>query len=204
MSSVDPLDILLPLHRLDVPTRLKRIVERMVKRANVKLRPIRMSKLEDELKIVQEVYNSTLERNWGFMPVTIDELLATADDMRAFADPKMMLIAEVNGENAGVALRCRISMRSSHALKKLRPAEAAAHSLADEDAPHRLGSAGRSRNLAAVSGSGPACVVDLRAVCLCPAAILQCDDRLDRGKQQRDHREFPDGWRYSTAGVEDL
>ena len=95
---------LLPLHRLDVPTRLKRIVERMVKRANVKLRPIRMSKLEDELKIVQEVYNSTLERNWGFIPVTMDELLTVADDMRAFADPEMMLIAEVNGENAGVAL----------------------------------------------------------------------------------------------------
>ena len=86
------------------PTRLRRIVERMVKRANVKLRPIKMSKLEDELKIVQEVYNSTLERNWGFVPVTMDELLTAADDMRAFADPEMMLIAELNGENAGVAL----------------------------------------------------------------------------------------------------
>jgi hypothetical protein len=94
----------LPLHRLDVPTRLKRIVERMVKRANVKLRPIRMSKLEDELKIIQEVYNSTLERNWGFIPVTMDELLTAANDMRAFADPELILIAEVNGENAGVAL----------------------------------------------------------------------------------------------------
>ena len=63
-----------------------------------------MSKLEDELKIVQEVYNSTLERNWGFIPVTMDELLTVADDMRAFADPEMIFIAEVNGENAGVAL----------------------------------------------------------------------------------------------------
>jgi hypothetical protein len=92
------------LHRLDAPERLRRIVERLVKRANLKLRPIKMSKLEEELKIVQEIYNSTLERNWGFVPITMDELLASADDMKAFADPKMMLIAEVNGENAGVAL----------------------------------------------------------------------------------------------------
>ena len=58
----------LPLHRLDVPERLKRVVERVVKRATIKLRPINMSSLEEELKIVREIYNSTLDRNWGFMP----------------------------------------------------------------------------------------------------------------------------------------
>jgi hypothetical protein len=95
---------LLPMHRLEVPERLRRIVERLVKRTSLKLRPIKMSELEEELKIVQEVYNSSLERNWGFVPITMDELLAAADDMRAFADPKLILIAELNGENAGVAL----------------------------------------------------------------------------------------------------
>jgi hypothetical protein len=95
---------LLPLHRLDPPERLKRIVERVAKRSSIKLRPIKMSKLEEELKIVLEVYNATLERNWGFVPITMDDLLAAADDMKAFADPEMILIAEMNGENAGVAL----------------------------------------------------------------------------------------------------
>jgi hypothetical protein len=95
---------LLPLHRLEVPERLRRIVERLSKRTNLKLRPIKMSKLEEELRIVQEVYNSSLERNWGFVPVTMAELVAAADDMRAFADSEMILIAEINGENAGVAL----------------------------------------------------------------------------------------------------
>jgi hypothetical protein len=63
-----------------------------------------MSQLEEELKIVREVYNATLERNWGFIPITMDDLLGAADDMRAFADPDMILIAEMQGENAGVAL----------------------------------------------------------------------------------------------------
>ena len=52
-----------------------------------------MSRLEEELKIVREVYNATLERNWGFIPISMDDLLGAADDMRAFADPDMMLIA---------------------------------------------------------------------------------------------------------------
>jgi hypothetical protein len=95
---------LLPLHRLDPPERLKRIVERVAKRSGIKLRPIKMSRLEEELKIVLEVYNATLERNWGFVPISMDDLLAAASDMKAFADPEMMLIAEINGENAGVAL----------------------------------------------------------------------------------------------------
>jgi len=94
----------LPLHRLDPPERLKPIVERIAKRSSIKLRPINMSRLEEELKIVREVYNATLERNWGFVPISMDDLLAAADDMRAFADPDMILIAEIKGENAGVAL----------------------------------------------------------------------------------------------------
>jgi hypothetical protein len=95
---------LLPLHRLEAPPRLARIVERVAKRASVKLRPIKMEKLEEELKIVHEVYNATLERNWGFIPISMDDLLGAADDMRAFADPEMILIAEMKGRNAGVAL----------------------------------------------------------------------------------------------------
>jgi hypothetical protein len=95
---------LLPLHRLEVPERLKRIVERVAKRSSIKLRPVKMDKLKEELKIVREVYNATLERNWGFVPISMDDLLAAADDMRAFADPEMILIAEIKGENAGVAL----------------------------------------------------------------------------------------------------
>ena len=95
---------LLPLQNLDPPERLKRIVERVARRSSIKLRPIKMSQLQEELEIVWEVYNATLERNWGFVPITMDDLLAAADDMKAFADPEMILIAEVNGENAGVAL----------------------------------------------------------------------------------------------------
>jgi hypothetical protein len=107
---------LLPLYRLDLPERLKRLVERVAKRSSIKLRPIKMSQLKEELKIVREVYNATLERNWGFVPITMDDLLAAANDMKAFADPEMILIAEMNGENAGVALSlCRTSMKSLHA-----------------------------------------------------------------------------------------
>ena len=94
----------LPLHRLEPPPRLTRIVARVAERSRIHLRPIRLENLEEELKIVREVYNDTLERNWGFVPITMDDLLSAADDLRTIADPGMILIAEMAGENAGVAL----------------------------------------------------------------------------------------------------
>lgn len=94
----------LPLHRLELPERLVRIVDRVTRRSRLKLRPIKINDLEEELKIIHEVYNDTLKRNWGFVPITMDDLLFAADDMRAIADPEMILIAEQDGKNAGVGL----------------------------------------------------------------------------------------------------
>ncbi len=81
--------LLLPMHRLEPPARFARIVERIAKRARLKLRPMDISHLDEELKIVHEVYNATLERNWGFVPITMDDLLGAADDIKAIADPKV-------------------------------------------------------------------------------------------------------------------
>lgn len=95
---------LLPMHRLQPPERLARIVKHLARRGRMKLRPIRMDALPEDLKIIQEVYNATLERNWGFVPISMEDLLGAADDIKAIADPELLLIAEINGENAGVAL----------------------------------------------------------------------------------------------------
>ncbi|MDD5198700.1 MAG: hypothetical protein PHC88_02770 [Terrimicrobiaceae bacterium] len=94
----------LPMDRLEVPDRLKRLGDRAEKRARLHLRPINLKKLEKELEIVHEVYNDTLGRNWGFVPISMEDLLGAADDMRSFADPDIILIAEKDGEPAGVAL----------------------------------------------------------------------------------------------------
>lgn len=94
----------LPLHSLELPERLVRIVNRVTRNSKLKLRPIKLNELEKELEIIHEVYNDTLKRNWGFVPISMDDLLFAADDMQAIADPEMILIAEFNGENAGVGL----------------------------------------------------------------------------------------------------
>jgi hypothetical protein len=94
----------LPMHRLPPPARLARVVDRMAARSNLRIRTMDISRLPEELKIVREVYNATLERNWGFVPISMEDLLAAADDIRAIADPELLLIAELEGRAAGVAI----------------------------------------------------------------------------------------------------
>jgi hypothetical protein len=94
----------LPLAELEMPERLSRLTAHVAKRSKMRLRPINLKKLEEELALVHAVYNDTLSRNWGFFPISMEDLLGAAEDMRAIADPDMILIAEKDGEPAGVAL----------------------------------------------------------------------------------------------------
>lgn len=94
----------LPMHRLQHPERLRRIVDRLTRRTRLTMRTMDITNLEKELEIVREVYNATLERNWGFVPISMDDLLGAAGDIRAIADPKLLLIAEMDGKDAGVAI----------------------------------------------------------------------------------------------------
>ena len=84
------------MNRLEIPERVTRIVERMKKRSALKIRPFDFQNMESELRIVRDVYNATLERNWGFTPIAMEDMLATASEIRTIADPRMLLIGESN------------------------------------------------------------------------------------------------------------
>lgn len=108
----------LPLHRLPPPPRLKPLAERVAKRSKTRLRPINLQSLERDLEIIREVYNATLERNWGFVPIEKQDLDSAAEEFRAIAYPEMMLIAEQDGVNAGVALTIpNINIHLAHLRK---------------------------------------------------------------------------------------
>jgi hypothetical protein len=108
----------LPLHRLQPPARFVGIIERLKKRANLATRPFDLSKLDRELDVVCRVYNATLERNWGFVPIAIEDLIDSVGDLRAIADPRLLLIGEASGKSAGVALTLPNFNEILHAARK--------------------------------------------------------------------------------------
>ncbi len=81
-----------------------RTAERLMARANVRMRPIQMEKLDEEVELIQEIYNSAWERNWGFVPMTPEEIRHLAHQLKPVVNPNLCCLAFVGDEPAGFAL----------------------------------------------------------------------------------------------------
>lgn len=90
--------------QLPTPERVNRIVERIKRRNSVSIRPLDMRNLERDLGIIHRLYNQTLDRNWGFYPIALEDLLHAADDLKAIADPNIILFVCAGGREVGYSL----------------------------------------------------------------------------------------------------
>ncbi|MHC5038255.1 MAG: hypothetical protein ACYTHM_13150 [Planctomycetota bacterium] len=70
----------------------------------IQLRTIDLKHYKDEILRFMGVFEEARRNNWGYVPVTHEEVLETAKDLRMIADAEIIIIAEVNGEVAGSAL----------------------------------------------------------------------------------------------------
>ncbi|HLY11195.1 MAG TPA: GNAT family N-acetyltransferase, partial [Planctomycetota bacterium] len=63
-----------------------------------------LSRFDDELAIVKDIYNNGWEKTWGFLPMTDAEIRFTANDLKAIILPEFAYIAEVSGKPVGFSL----------------------------------------------------------------------------------------------------
>jgi len=84
--------------------RIARIADRVRRSTRVTLRNVDLSQLNEELKIVHYLYNRTLDRNWGFVPISYEDLLDAGKQLKAILDPNMLIFAEKDGKPVGYSL----------------------------------------------------------------------------------------------------
>jgi GNAT superfamily N-acetyltransferase len=60
--------------------------------------------LEAEIGRFMEVYNAAWEKNWGFVPITEEEVRFQAQNLKQVLDPRWTFMAEREGEILGAAL----------------------------------------------------------------------------------------------------
>ena len=82
------------------------LLERAIKRSGLDflIRPIDMKNFNAEVALVRDLYNDAWERNWGFVPMTDEEVDHMAAQLKPVVDPDLAVIGEVNGEPVGFAL----------------------------------------------------------------------------------------------------
>ena len=89
---------------LDVPEELPEKVRRvaiLAERRGVRIRRIDKKRFNEELRAFKEVYNEAWNSNWGFIPMTDDELEYMGKRLKPIAPPEMTLIAEKDGVPVG-------------------------------------------------------------------------------------------------------
>ncbi|HJX32483.1 MAG TPA: N-acetyltransferase [Thermodesulfobacteriota bacterium] len=82
------------------PPLLQKITARAAQ--DVRLRPLRMSRFAEELKILQGIFEDAWSQNWGFVPFTRAEFQHMGQDIKFLVDKEFVQIAEVNGAAAGM------------------------------------------------------------------------------------------------------
>jgi GNAT superfamily N-acetyltransferase len=65
------------------------------------VRPANMKKFKNELEAVKDIYNSAWSHNWGFVPMTDEEIESMAKRLKPLIVPELLIMAEVDGSPAG-------------------------------------------------------------------------------------------------------
>jgi len=87
------------------PARLVRAEKIIKRRSRIRVRPLDMSRFDRELETVRRIYNAAWEKNWGFVPMTDEEIDFMAKELKPILDPTLALFAETpDGEAIGFAL----------------------------------------------------------------------------------------------------
>jgi len=85
--------------------RLDRITRGIQKREpELYVRSLNLRRFEEELRIIKDIYNNAWSKNWGFVPLTDDEIDLMARDLKPLVVPELVLLAYLGEEPAGFSV----------------------------------------------------------------------------------------------------
>jgi len=84
--------------------RVERLVRRIRRKGNIKVRSARKKDFYSEMELVKEIYHSAWSRNWGFVPMTDDEMLEMGREMVRIMDPDLFFFLYYDDEPVGVCI----------------------------------------------------------------------------------------------------
>ena len=85
------------------PPRIRKRLDRPLS-AGVTMRQADMSKFDEEVRTLVDIYNDAWSENWGSVPVTPAETKHMADSLRLILNPKLIWFMDIDGEPAAFIL----------------------------------------------------------------------------------------------------
>jgi hypothetical protein len=87
-----------------LPDTFEKLADRALRKSQVEFRDLDLRRFEQELEVCWDVYNSAWERNWGFVPMSKEEFVHTARDMKPLLNPRYAFAADVEGRTVAFML----------------------------------------------------------------------------------------------------
>jgi len=84
----------------ELPEKVLRVAE-IAAKSGIHVRPLDKKRFISEIHIFKDVYNSAWGKNWGFIPLTDEEIAYLGSNLKPVVVPEMTLIAEKDHESIG-------------------------------------------------------------------------------------------------------
>jgi hypothetical protein len=83
-----------------LPEWMDQLAERIAKKRGIHIRPSRPKDADSEFALIREIYNASWSDNWGFVPLSDEEMRAIQKDVMKFVDPDMVFFIDYEHEPA--------------------------------------------------------------------------------------------------------
>lgn len=81
------------------------------------IRTVDMSRFDEEVRTVREIFNEAWADNWGFVPITEAELAYLARELKHILDPRLLFFVEKEGEPVAFVLSLPNVNRALHGIR---------------------------------------------------------------------------------------
>lgn len=83
------------------PLFVRKASSRIRKSSRITIRPLDLGKFREELALIKVIYNDAWEKNWGFVPLTDEQINHLARELKPLVNPQLVYFSFVDGEPAG-------------------------------------------------------------------------------------------------------
>jgi hypothetical protein len=87
-----------------LPDWIERLAERTARKKGVRIRQVDPKHLDAEFALIREIYNDSWSGNWGFVPLTDNEMRDIQKSVKPFADPDLVFFMYYDDEPAAVCV----------------------------------------------------------------------------------------------------
>jgi len=84
--------------------KMTRVANIAKERFGLKIRPVNMNKIKEEVQHVKHIWNEAWEHNYGFVPLSDKEVDELAEDIKPIAEPSLILYGEIDNKVIGIAI----------------------------------------------------------------------------------------------------